>query len=245
MPSGADPAGHVDDQRDGMRAVADVDRHPFGHRRAALEVAVGVLGPAMVVLVHDGVEDPVVEGQHVVAARLVPPQRHQLGDLLGELGGAVVRLRDVLGDVVELPHVVVQRGAGAQPVVVDRADRVIGHRLPPVVVDGARPEHLEVLRVVAAGRASSAPRPARRRSWCRRGATARCRRSPRAAPRRPARAPSAGCRWRGRTAGAAPPERAARAAGRRTMQGSATPPSWTSRFQRLKGVFPAIVQPHG
>ena len=29
------------------------------------------------------------------------------------------------------------------------------------------------------------------------------------------------------------------------MHGSATPPSWTSRFQRLKGVFPAIVQPHG
>ena len=34
-------------------------------------------------------------------------------------------------------------------------------------------------------------------------------------------------------------------AGSRTMQGSATPPSWTSRFQRLNGVFPAMVQPHG
>ena len=30
-----------------------------------------------------------------------------------------------------------------------------------------------------------------------------------------------------------------------TMHGSATPPSCTSRFQRLKGVLPAIVQPHG
>ena len=33
--------------------------------------------------------------------------------------------------------------------------------------------------------------------------------------------------------------------GTRTMHGSATPPSWTSRFQRLKGVFPAIVHPQG
>ncbi len=33
--------------------------------------------------------------------------------------------------------------------------------------------------------------------------------------------------------------------GSETMHGSATPPSWTSRFQRLNGVLPAIVQPHG
>ena len=36
-----------------------------------------------------------------------------------------------------------------------------------------------------------------------------------------------------------------RSAGSRTMHGSATPPSCTSRFQRLKGVLPAMVQPHG
>ena len=34
-------------------------------------------------------------------------------------------------------------------------------------------------------------------------------------------------------------------AGQRTMQGSATPPSCTSRFQRRNGVLPAMVQPHG
>ena len=34
-------------------------------------------------------------------------------------------------------------------------------------------------------------------------------------------------------------------AGQEMMQGSATPPWWTSRFQRLKGVLPAMVQPHG
>ena len=39
--------------------------------------------------------------------------------------------------------------------------------------------------------------------------------------------------------------RAAKRAGQLTMHGSATPPSCTSRFQRLNGVFPAMVQPHG
>ena len=34
-------------------------------------------------------------------------------------------------------------------------------------------------------------------------------------------------------------------AGQLTMHGSATPPSWTSRFHRLNGVLPAMVQPHG
>jgi len=33
--------------------------------------------------------------------------------------------------------------------------------------------------------------------------------------------------------------------GHHTMHGSATPPSCTSRFQRRKGVLPAMVQPHG
>ena len=42
-----------------------------------------------------------------------------------------------------------------------------------------------------------------------------------------------------------PPSVARRPAEARTMQGSATPPSCTSRFQRLKGVLPAMVQPHG
>ena len=42
-----------------------------------------------------------------------------------------------------------------------------------------------------------------------------------------------------------PPAEAARRAGQWTMQGSATPPSWTSRFHRLNGVFPAMVHPHG
>ena len=39
--------------------------------------------------------------------------------------------------------------------------------------------------------------------------------------------------------------RAAMPAGQCTMSGSATPPSWVSRFHRRNGVLPATVQPHG
>ncbi len=34
-------------------------------------------------------------------------------------------------------------------------------------------------------------------------------------------------------------------AGQLTISGSHTPPSCVSRFQRLNGVFPATVHPHG
>ena len=156
MPVGDDAVGDLDRHRDLVGAVAHVDRHPLGHLGAALEVAVGLLVAPAVVLVDDRLEDPVVEGEHVVAPRLLPPQRDQLGHLLREFGGQVVDLGDVLGHVVELPDVVVPGRVGPQAVVVDRADRVVGHRLPAVVVDRPRPEHLEVLGDDA-GRARARP----------------------------------------------------------------------------------------
>ena len=42
-----------------------------------------------------------------------------------------------------------------------------------------------------------------------------------------------------------PPALSDNRAGQEMMQGSATPPWWTSRFQRLNGVLPAMVQPQG
>ncbi len=66
-------------------------------------------------------------------------------DLVRELRCTVVHLGDVLCDVVELPYVVVERRVGPQSVVVEGTDRVEGHCLPPVVVNGTRSEHLEVL----------------------------------------------------------------------------------------------------
>ena len=88
----------------------------------------------------------------------------QLGHLLGEFGGEVVDLGDVLGHVVELPDVFVEGRTGPQAVVVDRTDRMVGHRLPPVVVDGPRPEHLEVLGAVPAGLVLPSVPERRRRS---------------------------------------------------------------------------------
>ena len=69
--------------------LRDVDGHPLGHRSPALEVAVGRLGAPAVVLVRDGLEHPVVEREHVVAPCLFPPERDELGDLFGKLGGEV------------------------------------------------------------------------------------------------------------------------------------------------------------
>ena len=53
-------------------------------------------------------EEAAVERQHVVLAGLHPPARDHLAQLLGVLGGEVVRLGRVLGDVEQLPAVRVQ-----------------------------------------------------------------------------------------------------------------------------------------
>ena len=47
--------------------------------------------------------------------------------------------------MVQLPDVVVEGGVGIEAVVVDGPDGVEGDGLPPVAVDGARAQHLEVL----------------------------------------------------------------------------------------------------
>jgi hypothetical protein len=62
------------------------------------------------------------------------------------LGCEVVALGRILGDVVQLPRVVV----GPRQRLVE--ERLVHDRLPPVVVEGAAAEHLVVLRVAPAGR---------------------------------------------------------------------------------------------
>ena len=76
-------------------------------------------------------------------------QRLELGELVGHLGGEVVRLGPVGVGVVELPGVVVER---RQRQTLDPRRRVAGDRGPALVVDAAVAEHLEVLRLVALGR---------------------------------------------------------------------------------------------
>src|ERR1700716_1684971 len=76
-----------------------------------------------------------------------PPARDELAQLVGVLGGDVVTFRRVLGDVVQLPRVVV----GVRRRLVE--ERGVDDRLPAVVVQGAATEHLVVLRVAHARRA--------------------------------------------------------------------------------------------
>ena len=66
----------------------------------------------------------------------------------------VVALGEIVGDVIQLPHVVVERRVGVEPVVVHVPERLERHRLPSVVIDAAAAEHLEVLRARGARRPS-------------------------------------------------------------------------------------------
>ena len=93
-------------------------------------------------------ERRVVERQHVVLLRLRIEEVLHLLELVRHLGGQVVGLGGVLLDVVEFPLVAgdhVRRRGGAQ---LPRESRRGRGRHPPVVIDGAIAEHLEVLRGV-------------------------------------------------------------------------------------------------
>ena len=83
-------------------------------------------------------------GHDVVLGRLDQEQSLQFGELLGMGLRQVVRLGPVGVGVVQLPDVLVER-------LLQRPDPrhgVPGHRGPPLVVDAAVAEHLEVLRRV-------------------------------------------------------------------------------------------------
>src|SRR6202008_796280 len=95
------------------------------------------------------------ERQDVVGLRLPEPEVYELGDLLGMLLGEVARLLGVLVGVEELPAVVLE--------VADPGERaVLGDRLPALVPDAARAEHLVVLRLLVRRRARVVERVAHR-----------------------------------------------------------------------------------
>ena len=96
-------------------------------------------------------------GSTSLRARLLPPQVDHAGKPLRLLRGEVAGLGDVALDVVELPHVVGERCVGIESVVVHRAEGMKRHGFPTIVIDAARAEHLEVLRVVRAGGAARSP----------------------------------------------------------------------------------------
>ena len=145
-PSGTTPSPTTTSALHGVGAVLDRHGDRLGDRCATLEVAEDRAVPPVVGrLVDQRPQRTVVQGEHVVAPGLLPPQRDHLRQALGLRGSQVVGLREVLRHVVELPDVVVEGGVGIEAVVVHRADGVERHRLPSVVEDGPGAEHLEVL----------------------------------------------------------------------------------------------------
>jgi len=88
---------------------------------------------------------PVVEREHVVANRFRDEHVLQLFELLRILRREVVGLTEIVGDVVKLPAILVERREwNIQP-----WDRVAGRGDPTVVIDRAVAEHLEILRRAA------------------------------------------------------------------------------------------------
>ena len=142
---------------DGMRAVQDPwpgeERHGLGAGPVGVAVpCFGDLRP----LGHQPLHSAAVDGQDVVLTSLDIPLRDHLDQLVPVLGGKVVVLRRVLGDVVQLPVMGIQVGQRLRrdrrterlARLGERRTRPRAHGPPPVVVDRAVAEHLEVLGAV-------------------------------------------------------------------------------------------------
>src|SRR5215203_1484007 len=121
---------------DRERTSANVDRDRLGHlgRSRVVDVAVTWLTWLWPHVRDDLEGGPVVERQPLVDPRVVPPQSLQLLELLGMLGGKVVSLGAVIGEVVELPLVQMEL-----PPAGDRWMQCV--REPAVVVERAHSEH--------------------------------------------------------------------------------------------------------
>ena len=109
--------GHDDLGRDGMRLVLEVDdrvlRQPPHAAEEHLRVAAHELRPPGEVGVEP-LDAAVVEREDVVLRRLDQEEPLQLAELVGLVGGEVVRLRPVVR-AVQLPDVVVESGASRSP----------------------------------------------------------------------------------------------------------------------------------
>ena len=97
-------------------------------------------------------EHAVVKGEHTVEFGLFPPPVDEFGEFLGVRPGEIGALRWVARNVVQLPCVVVERGAGFVP----------GDRFPAVEPDAPVAAHLEVLDFLAARLVGAGERVAER-----------------------------------------------------------------------------------
>jgi hypothetical protein len=135
--------------------VLDVDDRTLGEATHApeeeLPVALDELRPPGEVRVRP-LDGAVIKGQDVVLDCLDEPEALQVAEALRVLRSDVVDLGPVRRRVVQLPHVVVE-GPQVRYRELPR-DAVARHGCPPLVVDPAVAEHLEVLRLAAFVRAT-------------------------------------------------------------------------------------------
>ena len=139
------PLGHGHVRGDGEVPVQDVGRAPGGDVRvdAGVDELVSArrgAGPSR----QDAGEPGVVQREDLVLGRLRHEDRLHLLQLVRHCRREVVVLRVVLGDVVQLPVVVVDGREDTGPHQPGRLRRR-GRGDPPVVIDGAVADHLEVL----------------------------------------------------------------------------------------------------
>src|SRR6266478_8601197 len=86
--------------------------------------------------------EAIIERQHLMLLRLLPPAADHIGKALRLLACEIVSLREILREMKQFPFVVLER----------RARRMIGNRLPTAVPEAAMAEHLEILRRGLRGR---------------------------------------------------------------------------------------------
>ena len=142
----------------------------------------------------EAVDQAVGNGQHVVAfAPRHPTARVSCCTRSGSSSARSVASEKSTGEVEQLPAVVVEVAAadGQLLLVEDAGADVVGRRLPALVVDGARAQHLEVLG--RGGARARRGRRGRRAGWRRRRAAGR-RRRPASGTSRPTAARTVGIR---------------------------------------------------
>ena len=135
--------GDLDLGHDPIAAAADIGGDIGGEMaHPGPEFVVGPIAVDPCRVEREPLGETIIEWEDLVGFGLLPPAVDHHGEPFGVVGGPIVDLGEVLVEVVELPDVVVDRGAG----------RVVGHRLPPVDPDAAVAEHLEVLHLLGGGR---------------------------------------------------------------------------------------------
>ena len=128
--------------------VADVRSHQLGDRA---DPRIEDVATAAIAAIGSG-DGHVGHGEDAVALGLAPPGVDELGQLLGMIRGQIPGFGEVLGDVVELPVVILVRPERIVVLgVADEGQWAEDDRLPSLVVQRPRSEHLVVLGRVTAG----------------------------------------------------------------------------------------------